>query len=49
VEHGRALHPRFAEGTYVEAAGYSHQHCLPVSDPEVRAAYLGFLRAAVGE
>ncbi len=47
VSHGRALHRAFAEGQYLETDRWGHEHCLPVADPGVRAAYRAFLAEAV--
>lgn len=44
---GRALRGLFAEAEYEETAGYSHQDCLPVADPNLRRVYLGFLERLV--
>lgn len=44
---GRALRNVIAEVDYHEAAGFTHQDCLPMSDPELRRVYLAFLARAV--
>jgi alpha-beta hydrolase superfamily lysophospholipase len=43
----RALLPVIAEVEYHETAGWTHQDCLPVADPDLRAAYLAFLEQRV--
>ena len=40
---GRALRNVIAEVQYEETSGLTHQHCLPVSDPHLKHAYLTFL------
>lgn len=48
IDHGgRALRGLFAEVEYEETSGYSHQDCLPVSDPNLRRTYLAFLERLV--
>lgn len=44
---GRALRELIAEVEYHETSTWTHGHCLPVADPELRAAYLSFLARAV--
>ncbi len=47
---GRALRPVIAEVDYLEVGGgLGHDHCLPVSSPEAKAAYLSFLARFAGE
>lgn len=43
----KQLLPIIAEVEYHETSRWTHQDCLPVADPEVRSAYLGFLERVV--
>jgi alpha-beta hydrolase superfamily lysophospholipase len=47
VDHARRLQHRFAEGTYVESEGLSHNDVLPAAHGPSRTAYLDFLHRAV--